>query len=101
MLASGYGATVRLWDPAHLQRIGDPLPAAGRVSEVAFSPDGQLLVAATPEPATADGELTVRPWQPIWQLGDACESAAPYVSKEQVQFFMPTDRQPASAANSP
>jgi WD domain, G-beta repeat len=66
--------TVRLWNPATGRAVGAPLHASAPhgVSGVAFSPDGKLLatgswVAFSPDGkllATADGDGTVRLWNP-------------------------------------
>lgn len=48
--------TVRLWDPATQQQVGDPLTGhTGAVRAVAFHPDGHQL-------ATASDDGTVRRW---------------------------------------
>lgn len=48
ILATGGGGTVRLWDVANRRQIGESLTGhTGRVTSVAFSPNGRTLVTAT------------------------------------------------------
>ncbi len=58
MASSDFDGTVRLWNVASGQQIGQPLRSdAGWVNAVAFSPDGSRLATATGGP-----EETVRLW---------------------------------------
>jgi WD40 repeat protein len=52
--------TVRLWDPATGQPVGEPIMGhGGTVRSVAFSPDGHLLASATNK-----GQLLIWPFTP-------------------------------------
>jgi WD40 repeat protein len=58
--AAGYGGTVTIWEVAHERRLRtiqlhDPSDETYSVQDVAFSPDGRLLV-------TGDSEMQVRFW---------------------------------------
>lgn len=58
------------------------------VFEVAFNRDGTQL-------ASAGADATVRLWNRIWDPDEACELADPYVTRAQVQEYMPSDWEPA------
>jgi WD40 repeat protein len=65
LASASYDGTVRLWDPATHQQIGQPFRAKYAFTSVAISPDGTIL-------AGGNGDGTVRLWnvathQPIGQ----------------------------------
>ncbi|OJF10065.1 nSTAND1 domain-containing NTPase [Couchioplanes caeruleus] len=58
LATASYDRTIRLWNPATGQPVGEPLIGhTGAVTGAAFSPDGTLL-------ATAGSDGTVRLWNP-------------------------------------
>lgn len=94
-LASG-GEDVRLWDVSTQQLIGDPMTEhsdADSINDfppsivVAFSPDGAQLVSA-------DTRGEVRLWGSVWDAHKACALATPYLTRAQLQPFMPSDWTP-------
>jgi WD40 repeat protein len=83
LASASYDGTVRLWDVSTRRPIGDPLTGhTDNVYKVAFSPDGTRL-------ASASHDGTVRLWDRLWDVGEACELAAQYVTRAQVQSHMP------------
>jgi WD40 repeat protein len=87
--ASGDG-TVRLWDPATGQQVGEPLTGhAGEVTSVVFSPNGARL-------ASASGDGTVRLWDPATgqQVGEPLTGHAGEVTSV---VFSPNGTRLASA----
>jgi len=54
---------------------------------VAFSPDGTRLY-------TAGKDSVVWMWDRLWDAGEACRLAAPYLTRSQVQSYMPSGSEP-------
>ena len=70
LASAGDDGTVRLWDPASGDPIGEPLTGhTDAVCAVAFSPDGTLL-------ASAGDDGTVRLWDPASGAHSANRSPA-------------------------
>jgi WD40 repeat protein len=85
LASAGVDGTVRLWDPATGSPIGEPPVEGSSVFALAFSPDSTLL-------ASAGGELRLS--RTVWDIDDACELAAPYVTATQVDAYLPPDQEP-------
>ena len=79
-------STVRLWDMATGQQIGDPLAArAGPVHSVAFSPDGETV-------ASGNGDGTVRLWGVAYlvqTVADLCASAGHLLTRAEWARYVP------------
>jgi WD40 repeat protein len=95
LVSGAEDGTVRLWDVSARQQIGEPLSyritpkgsMPDAVGHVAFSPDGAQV-------ASDSSEGGVRFWGSVWDAGDACALAEPYVTRAQVQSHMPSDVEP-------
>jgi WD40 repeat protein len=90
LASAGVDGTVRLWDPATGSPIGEDPREGSSVFAVAFSPDSTLIASASA------GDLRLS--RTLWDVDDACELAAPYVTANQVQAYLPPDRQPHACA---
>jgi WD40 repeat protein len=71
LATAGDDGTVRLWDVATRQQIGDPLTHGAQAFSAAFSPNGKIL-------ASTGGDGTVRLWDVATrhQIGDPLTSRA-------------------------
>ncbi len=67
-LASGGDRRVILWDTESMQKAAEVAELSGRITSLAFSPDGSLLAAA-------DGQLTRDSIIRLWQMPDLSPKA--------------------------
>jgi WD40 repeat protein/DNA-binding SARP family transcriptional activator len=73
--------TLRLWDPASGEPVGGPLQGhSSSINSVAFGPKSTLL-------ASGGDDGTIRLWD--WDPSRACDLAASYVTRAQVQPYLP------------
>jgi len=83
LAAGGSGGTIMLWDTATGLPLGGPLTGHTHpISALAFSPRGGLLVSV-------DFNSTLLTWR--WNVQEACGIAARYVTREQVESYVPSD----------
>jgi WD40 repeat protein len=86
LVSGSADGTVRLWDMATRQQIGDPLTTdAGMVHSVAFSPDGKTLVSGS-----ADG--TARLWDAAYLADTAarlCNSVQRSLTRTEWEHYVP------------
>ncbi|MFB9962463.1 nSTAND1 domain-containing NTPase [Sinosporangium siamense] len=60
LMGAGKDGTLRLWDTARHQALGESRAGRGPLSAAAFSPDGRLLAGAGPEGAVRVWEVAAR-----------------------------------------
>ena len=81
LASAGSDHTVRLWNPETGDGIGVVLEGhSDVVTDVAFSPEGQLI--------SAGADARVLFWGRPWDVQAACELAARYVTAAQVASYL-------------
>jgi WD40 repeat protein len=86
--------TARVWDAATAEPLTPPLPFAGTVHDVRFSPDGKLLLAVGKGPAArvwdaaGAGEIAAVPRDVPWVAAALAGGTGPW--------DLPADRRPAA-----
>ena len=87
VLAAAERDRVTMWDSGVALRLGDPIMTGTPTYGVAISPDGRYL-------AYTDGDVWIRP--AVWDVERACALAVPYVTREQVEAYLPSGQSPSA-----